>query len=118
MIQKEDFDKLKQLDRIEYILRFNKLEEHNPSSLAGGLIRDLVLYLFPFILIVAMLGYLINKIIFIAVIRALLIIINIAIPTIIIFFIIDLILIYKFKKKRESLDKEFFNFKDKIKPKR
>ena len=118
MIHKEDFDKLKQLDRIEYMLRFNKLEENKPDSIAGGIIRDLLIYLFPFIIIVSMLGYLINVSIFIAVMRALSLIIYLAIPCIIIFCVIDIILAYRFKKKREDLEKEFFNFKDKIKPKR
>jgi hypothetical protein len=115
MITKEDFKKLSQLSRIEYLLRRNKIEENNEQNNFNSSIRfmwDIIivsLLVFIFIFEVGGIEQLIK------IFGAFRWVFEFTIIWIVICALLDLFLSFRGKKKIKELDEEFFKFKTEVK---
>ena len=108
-IKQEDFDKLPQLDRIEFMQRKRLLEE-NRSYLLFSFLK-LMFVIFGFILLLAMVSYNISKDLFLALFSLLDETINVAILGVILCGVIDIIKNVKLMKESKKLTEKFFDFK-------
>lgn len=114
MIKKEDFKKLKQLDRIEYLLRLKRIEEKNKAGC--------LLFVFHLIAIICGILILVSILVFMVGGKEALCNFAKAFPLIScglsFFFVLslftDLYNILRFNKERKELESEFF--KQEVKP--
>lgn len=117
MIKKQDLKKLKQLDRIEYLLGRNKIENNSPSFspifYLSGFFVLLIVLLFIFGLLIN-LSY--GEEAFIKFLTSIMIIPKAFIWVLIILFIIHIIEIILYLSKINKLNKEFFE--QEVKPKK
>lgn len=116
MVDKKDFLKLKQLDRIEFLLRRKNLEERQPKF--QWMYFDMVMFgLIGFVYLVAINLYSIAGVeTFLEMMSVSLILIRIMIWVTVLGIIFNIVQYFSFKVKHKELEEEFF--KREVKPRK
>jgi len=116
-IKRDDFSKLKQGDRIEYLLKESKIDKENQSSATQGAVMFSLYMVLLLILITIFLdltsGIQAVHLFF----RTSCFIFEILLVYIAVAFIADLYDIRNYRRAKRELDNEFFNFKYEVTPK-
>lgn len=106
MIKKQDFQKLKQLDRIEYMLKRNSID-YMPTHWTVGFVNTFAL-LFGFLTLLLVGSYSVTNELFFAVARCIKLLASMVIPFILLGLLVDLYSRYRYIKAKKELNAEFF----------
>lgn len=119
MISKEDFSKLNQLDRIEYLLKLKRIEESSEKSEFGlGYSLKMLLFVVGFIILIFLgLANIVGVEKALPIINTSIVVTRVFSIIIIIGIIWDIINTLIFRKNKRDLESEFFKFKVKTKRK-
>jgi len=111
-IKQEDFDKLPQRDRIEFLIRLKRIEERHEIG-AGFYFVKVIFILIGFLILLSISSYNISEDLFISIFSLISKVCSIAIFGIIFCLGLDAISIYLYHKKIKGLTNKFFDSKNK-----
>ncbi len=112
-IKQEHFDKLSQLDRIEFMLRLKRIEDNGYGVLYPFM--KLMFIAMGFLFLVGINFYSINETIFISIFSLLSMVAKITVGAMIILTTLDMFSYYLSHKKIKELTNKFFKFKVEVK---
>ena len=106
-INQEKFDELNQLDRIEFRQKEDRIEKEWGESTFFSFISSLMPVL-GFLIIIALIGFLISKEVFISIMEAVITILKVFTVFLVLLFIADIFITIKKRKEIHKLEEEFF----------
>ena len=114
-ITKEQFNKLKQLDRIEFIQRKDYIEKYYDGNLGSWDLLNRMLVIIGFVLIIALLFYNINPSSTYRILGVIPTLIKLAIVFFVFLKIVEIVIYMKQRKEINKLEEEYFNFNVEVK---